>query len=177
MGGKLAIGDKKKEQKINRDNPIYSMLVVGLTFKVWQNYAIKVGKKIKAAEENGIDYVSSDSQGDGSYLGQEEYPENLYDNYDEDDENLYEDELKQKRLEQERYEIVYKKDLRHKNEGSEETFDLQSKANLKQEEVRTLESIKIQLKYDSQHILKLNEAHRKEGKEIRSILKAPPHYT
>jgi len=176
MGGKLAIGDKKKEQKINRDNPIYSMLVVGLTFKVWQNYAIKVGKKIKAAEENGIDYVSSDSQGDGSYLGQEEYPENLYDNYDEDDENLYEDGPKQNRLEQERDEIVYEKDSRH-NKGSQETFDIQRKANLKQEEARTLESIKIKLKYDSQHILRLNEAHRKEGKEIRSILKTSPHDT
>jgi len=45
----------------NSVNPISEILFLGMTMKAWLNYSIKVSEKMKAAQDNGIDYLSSDS--------------------------------------------------------------------------------------------------------------------
>jgi len=42
-------------------NPISEILFLGMTMKAWLNYSKRVGEKMKAAQENGFDYISSDS--------------------------------------------------------------------------------------------------------------------
>ena len=43
-------------------NPIVRMLFMGMTMKAWLNYSKRVAEKMKAAEENGFDYIPSESE-------------------------------------------------------------------------------------------------------------------
>lgn len=50
-------------------NPLFRMLFLGMTMKTWSNYAQRVSEKMKAAKENGFEYVASDSdENDYEYL-------------------------------------------------------------------------------------------------------------
>ena len=42
-------------------NPILRMLFVGMTIKSWMKYAHNVGEKMKAAKQNHMEYIHSES--------------------------------------------------------------------------------------------------------------------
>lgn len=82
------------------------MLFLYMTMKAWQNYTITKLEKIRAAKENGIDYVDSESDKDdyisdsgslSSSSSEDENPENVEENEDGlaeiDEENLDEEEI------------------------------------------------------------------------------------
>ena len=84
------IQSKKKEVGAN---PIVRMLFMGMTMKVWINYAREYGEKLKAAEELGIEYATSGSDENDYTLHDErdeeddsEYTDNSEDDYYDDDE-------------------------------------------------------------------------------------------
>lgn len=65
-------------------NPILKMLFLGMTMKAWIKYTRNVTSKIKSAEENGYDYIPSESDED-DYEEYSEAPDTSNDDIDFDD--------------------------------------------------------------------------------------------
>jgi len=78
-------------------NPILRMLFVGMTIKSWMRYASVVGEKMKAAKQNNMEYIPSDSDEDdyitASSSSSEEEEEEVYseEEVEEDNGRIYEE--------------------------------------------------------------------------------------
>jgi len=85
-----AIGHKAKNAQLQRRdsvrpvtaNPIEKMLFMGMMMNAWKNYAKITSAKMRAAQENGVDYVYSESEED-SQQNESEYEDSCYDHDDE----------------------------------------------------------------------------------------------
>jgi len=193
MGGKLSAKSPKAEEKeINRDNPIYSMLVLGLTFKVWQNYAIKIGKKVEAATQNELDYYSSDEEHERELNSghEQKYTEDdinfMYDDFDDDhraekkvvikeEDEGYEEEKEYKEIQKKRR-YSKQEEINHGNYLKVPEWNERRRKS--HGEVVNPESIKIGVKnhVSNNELNPRRNSHEIKNSNIHGILKNHPHY-
>ncbi len=58
MGGNVSQEDTRKKRRLNSKNPVVSVFIMGVTWKLCEQYAKKETARRRAAEEKNIEYYS-----------------------------------------------------------------------------------------------------------------------
>jgi len=79
-----AVLQKKTSVKPNGANPIEKILFMGMTMKAWIKYTTLTYAKMQAAEENGVEYIYSDSDEEEAERSESEFSDSYDDMSPED---------------------------------------------------------------------------------------------